>query len=361
MVSIPNPTSALDRVRKEIERNALRARNGIKIVAGVSKPNPGASAKDVVWRAGRCELWHYRNDAVTLAPPVLIIYSLLNRSYILDLAEGNSFIQRLLGSGFDVYMLDWGIPDERDADNTFEDYVDDFIPTAVDRIREISGSDTVNMLGYCFGGLLAVLYAGHHPDAPLRSLTVMTTPTDLQELGPMGDALGASGLDIEDTFNEDGNIAPDVLLAAFRSLTPTADVTAYVNLWQKMWDEDYVAAHQSMSGWGNEHIPFPGGVARQMVTMMTDNALVNDRIVIGGDRVHLSDITIPFLHVTADRDHIIPEKCSAPLVGLVGSAEAEQFRLPAGHVGLVVGKTAHKTTIPKIIDFMRKRSEEVTR
>ena len=95
-----------------------------------------------------------------------------------------------------------------------------------------------------------MLYAAHHPDAPLRSLTVMTTPTDLQEMGPMGDALGASGVEVEDTFNGDGNVAPEVLLQAFRSLTPTADITGYVNLWQQMWNDDYVSAHQAMSGWG---------------------------------------------------------------------------------------------------------------
>ena len=116
--------------------------------------------------------------------------------------------------------------------------------------------------------------------------------------------------------------------ANLRSLTPTADITGYVNLWQQMWNDDYVSAHQAMSGWGNNPSRSPG--RRQAVGGDDeDNALVNDRLVIGGDRVHLSDITLPFLHVTADRDHIIPEKCSAPLVGLVGSPDAEQFRLPA--------------------------------
>ena len=101
------------------------------MVAGVSRPQLGCTPKDTVWTAGRCELWHYRSDNVTLAPPVLIIYSLLNRSFIVDLAPGNSFIEKLLKAGFDVYMLDWGVPDERDSENTFEDYVDDYIPGAV--------------------------------------------------------------------------------------------------------------------------------------------------------------------------------------------------------------------------------------
>jgi polyhydroxyalkanoate synthase subunit PhaC len=103
-----SPVSTLDRVRREIERNALRARNGIRLAAGVARPDLGQTPKDVVWREGRAELWRYRNDAVRVSPPLLIIYSLFNRSYILDLRPGNSFVERLLAAGFDVFLLDWG-------------------------------------------------------------------------------------------------------------------------------------------------------------------------------------------------------------------------------------------------------------
>jgi len=113
----PNPRSVLDRVRREVERNALRARNGIRMVAGISQPGVGQTPKEVVWRAGRSELWRYRSDHVRVSPPLLIVYSLFNRSYILDLRPGNSVVERLLGAGFDVYLLDWGVPDERDSSN----------------------------------------------------------------------------------------------------------------------------------------------------------------------------------------------------------------------------------------------------
>jgi len=79
-----------------------------------------------MWRSGRTELWRYRSDRVSVSPPLLIVYSLFNRSYILDLQPGNSFVEHLLNAGFDVYMLDWGIPDERDARNTLDDYIDDY-------------------------------------------------------------------------------------------------------------------------------------------------------------------------------------------------------------------------------------------
>src|SRR5439155_247324 len=139
--TVPNPQQVLDRVRRDVERNALRARNGIKLVAGVDRPGVGQTPKDVVWERGRCQLWHYRNEDVRYSPPLLIVFSMISRSYILDLTPGNSFIEQLLDAGFDVYMVDWGEPDERDARNRLEDYADDYIPAAVARVLEISGCD----------------------------------------------------------------------------------------------------------------------------------------------------------------------------------------------------------------------------
>jgi polyhydroxyalkanoate synthase len=351
------PMSAIDRVRREVERNALRARNGIRVATGAAKPPLGQSPKDVVWRRGRTELWHYHNDDVSVHPPLLFIYSLFNRSYIVDLRPGNSFIERLLEAGFDVYMLDWGVPDERDAANTVEDYVDEYIPAAINVIRRESGCNELNLVGYCFGGFLTVLHTAHHPGSPLRSLTVLTTPCDLQQLGPLGDVLGRTGLDIDTILDENGNIPPRIILQGFKSLTPTAEATRYVNLLEKLWNDEYVAADQAMGAWATDHVPLPGGIARQLAEWTRTNALINDRLLIGGDHVHLSAIRLPFLHVTANRDHIVPEASSAPLIDLIGSEDKHRLRLDAGHVGLVVGKTAHMGSIPTIIDFLRQRSE----
>lgn len=143
MASEPSPWSALERVRREDERNALRARNGIRSVGGMTQPGVGQTPKDVVWRRGRSELWRYRSDQIRVSPPLLIVYSLFNRSYILDLQPGNSFVEHLLDAGFDVYLLDWGVPDERDAGNTLEDYADHYLPLAVERVRRVSGTGQV--------------------------------------------------------------------------------------------------------------------------------------------------------------------------------------------------------------------------
>lgn len=355
-----DPRSLADRVHRDVERNALRARNGIRLATGTDRSGLGLTPKDVVWRRGRCELWHYRNENVRVSPPLMIVFSLVSRSYILDLTPGNSFVERLLAAGFDVYLLDWGVPDARDAHNRLEDYVDDYIPAAIDRITALSGRDEVNLLGYCFGGDLALLHAAHHPDSPLRSLTVMATPVDFRHLGPIADVLAVGGLDVDDVLDADGNVPPQVMLRGFRALTPTSEVTRYVNLWEKLWNDDYVAAYQAMTRWSTDHVPFPGTVAREVVQMLLrDNGMINDRLTIGGDPVHLGEIRVPFLTVLAGRDHIVPEAAAAPLIDLVGSPDKHELRLDAGHVGLVVGKTAAKTTVPAIIDFLKRRSEVV--
>ena len=360
MPTVPSPQTILDRVRRDVERNALRARNGIKLVSGVDRPGVGLTPKDVVWQRGRSQLWHYHNENVRYGPPLLIVFSLVSRSYILDLRPGASFIEALVEAGFDVYMLDWGEPDERDADNRLEDYVDDYIPGAIDRILDLSGAHEVNLFGYCFGGNLTLLYAAHHPDAPLRSLTVLATPVDFRHMGPLADVFRVGGMTVDSVLGPDGNVPPSVVVQGFRTLTPTAEVTRYVNLWERLWNDEYVASYQAMTGWSDDHVPFPGAAARETAQMLVhDNGMMNDRLTVGGDVVHLSDVTVPFLTVRANRDHIVPPDATAPLIDLVGSADKHELCLDAGHMGLVVGRTAAKTTVPTIIDFIRRRSDPV--
>ncbi|MBV0920449.1 alpha/beta fold hydrolase [Mycobacteroides chelonae] len=349
--------SVTERLQQSTDRAASRALNGFRLATGTTQPNVGATPKDVVWRGGRSQLWHYRNTNVRVSPPLLIVFSLMSRSYILDLSPGNSFIEHLLDAGFDVYLLDWGKPDQRDAPNEFTDYVDDYISASIRRIQQLSGASQVNLLGYCFGGVLTLLHAAHHRRSPLRSLTVMATPVDFSQISSLTN-LFKNGLELESILDRDGNVPSQLIRRGFKSLTPTHEVTRHVNLWEKLWNHEYVAAHQAMTRWSNDHISFPGNLAKETVRMLLhDNAMITDQLLVGGDRVHLADITVPLLTVLAKRDHIVPEPASAPLIDLVGSADKHELRLNAGHIGLVVGKTAAKTSIPTIIGFLRQRSD----
>ena len=348
----------LARVRRDVDRSLLRARNGLKLLSGTGAPTLGASPKDVVWSSGKVELWRYRSDTRTLRPPLFFVHSLVSRSYVFDLNPGNSYVEFMLQRGFDVFLVNWGVPDELEASNDLSTYADELLPQLVREVCRVAGSDTVTMFGYCFGGVLSLLYAAGHPDDPVSALAVMATPIDFHEMGPMTGIVQAGRVDPESMLARTGNVPADVMRNSFRLLQPTGDVTGYVNLWQNLWNDDFVAAHQAMTGWANDHIPFPGAAFIETAKVLgRQNRLTTGVIPIGGRDVALADITMPFLAILGEKDHIVPPASAGGLCELVGSDDREELRLNAGHVGLIVGRTAHKHNLPAMADWLEKHSD----
>ena len=350
------------RVRRDVGRNLSRARNGVKYVTGIDRPKVGTTPKQTVWRRDKAQLWRYDvaegagAAPLTDATPVLIVMSLISRSYILDLYPGASFVAALRDAGLDVYMLDWGIPDERDAANGLEHYVDDLLPAAVDAVLADAGTESLHLIGYCYGGLLSLLLGAAHPDLPVASLITMATPVDPSGMGLFGRMMDR--MDPDDLVDDTGNVPPEVIRNAFRVLKPTADITAYAVLWEKLWDDKQMEAFTLMGQWTRDHIPFPGKAFRETIEVMRGGGLMSGTVQLGDRPVSLSDLTWPLLNIIAGKDHIVPSDAAQPVCSLVGSAEAETLELPAGHVGLVMGRSAATTTLPGIVGWLQDHSQE---
>jgi polyhydroxyalkanoate synthase len=340
-------SALLERVQRDVQRAALRGRNGLRYAAGTSRPKVGRTPKDVVWRRHKAELWHYRNDAVGYRPPVLIVHSLVSRSYVLDLYPGNSAVAFLIGQGLDVYLLDWGVADEAEAGNTLETYIDDYLPEAIAAV----GGD-VTLLGYCFGGVLSLLAAARHPELPIRNLVLMATPVDFTGMQAITALVREGRLDPEELIDSTGNVPPEAVESAFRLLKPTAEYSQYANLWQHLWNDEYLEGYQAMGQWTRDHVPFPGAAFHQTV-----QRLVRENGLMDGSLADLSAIETPVLNVMAERDHIVPLAAAEPLKRLI--AQTEELRLGAGHVGLVAGRAAAKITLPGIAGWIAEHSEAV--
>jgi polyhydroxyalkanoate synthase len=352
------PSDVLQRVERDVQRAVQRGRNGLRYAAGTSRPKVGQTPKDVVWRRHKAELWRYRNDDVRVRPPVVIVHSLVSRSYVLDLYPGNSAIAYLLDQGLDVFLLDWGVADEADAANTLESYVDDGIPAAVAAACEAAGTDEVTLLGYCFGGVLSLLSCARHPELPIRNLVLMATPVDFTGMGAITALVRDGRLDPEEIVEPTGNVPPEAIENAFRLLKPTAEVAQYATLWENLWNDKYMEGYQAMGQWARDHVPFPGAAFRQTVEQLVrGNALMEGTLELSGRRVDLGAIRCPVLNVIAERDHIVPMEAAEPVVELVGSDEASELRLAAGHVGLVAGRAAAKVTLPGIAGWIADHSE----
>jgi polyhydroxyalkanoate synthase len=347
------PPSVKERIARDVDRAIRRGRNGLRYAAGTTRLKVGQTPKDVVWQRDKAELWRYRGAPVAYRQPVVIVHSLISRSYVLDLYPGNSLVQFLQQSGFEVFLLDWGAADAVDAHNTLETYVDEYIPSALASV----GSE-VTLVGYCMGGLLAILSVARHPSLPVRNLVTLATPVDFDALWASTALVREGRLEPDHLLDETGNVPPDAVATGFRMLTPTADLVQYATLWQNLWNDEYVDGYQAMAQWAGDHVPFPGGVMRQLVEQLVrENALVNGSLRLGGADVDLGAIRCPLLNVIAQRDHIVPPPGSQAITRLVSSAE--ELTLNAGHVGLLAGRQANKVTLPQIAAWLQSHSEEL--
>jgi polyhydroxyalkanoate synthase len=356
-----NPADLITRVQRDVERSVLRARNGVRYVRGTHRPQLGVTPKDVVWRRGRAQLWRYRNDDVRYGPPVVIVHSLVSRSYILDLRPGQSLIEYLVNNGLDVFMLDWGVPDERDADNTLETYVDVALPRALAAVRRETGSREVTLAGYCLGGIMAMLYAAGHPDAAVRNLILMATPLDFGAMGPMVAALREGRLGADELLDETGNVPADALYSGFYMLAPTTEIAQKATLLEHLWNDEFVEGYQAMAQWTRDHVPFPGAIFRQVVEQLVrENVLMSGRMRLGRRVVELADARGDVLVAVAERDGVVPAAATEPALELVGDpGRRDVLRLPGGHVTFGAGKAARTHTMPRLTEWITAHSDDI--
>ena len=127
-------------------------------------PQTGMTPKETVWSKNKTKLYRYSaGKAPTHRIPVLFLYALINKAYILDLAPGMSMIEKLVEDGFDVYLLEWGEFEWEDRKLDFADFVYKYIARAVQKVCQYSRSDELSIVGYCMGGTMATMYASLFP------------------------------------------------------------------------------------------------------------------------------------------------------------------------------------------------------
>ena len=355
-----SPTDVLAQVNRDVERSFLRARNGIRYVRGSNRPKPGTTPKDVVWQRDKAQLWRYRGGRVRFAQPLLIVTSLVSRSYILDLLPGGSAVEFLRDRGFDVFLLDWGIPDELDADNGLATYVDEYLPQAVAAVRRETGCAELTMAGYCLGGVLSILFANGHEDAGVRNLVLMATPIDFEQMGPMVAALREGRLDPEDLIDETGNVPADVLYSGFFMLAPTTIVAQKATLLENLWNDEFVRGYQAMAQWTRDQVPFPGAAFREVVELLVRrNALMDGWLRVGGRDIDFARTGATVLNAMAAKDTVVPRAAAGPAGRLVGRPERRhELVLPGGHVTFGAGRSAFRHSLPSLAEWIAAHSDE---
>jgi polyhydroxyalkanoate synthase len=315
-----------------------------------------ATQKDVVWTHRNTTLYRYRSGNRTEAVPLLLVFALINRPEIFDLRPGNSLVEYLLAEGFDVYLLDWGVPDEADADTGLDYYVCDALPWGIREVLRSSGADEVTLAGWCIGGTLCAMYCALHPAGTVRNLMLLTTPIDGRE-SLYGTWL--EHLDI-DGMTESAPVIPGGLIdQANKLMKPvTNHWSSYRRLWQNVLDgAPRRDAFQAMSKWIADNPPIPARAFREWATWVyREGDLVRGDVELRGRTVDLRSIDQNLLVITARQDHIVPVGNTTPILGLVSSSDVTHLDRPGGHIGLIAGSSARAQIWPSIAGWLHERS-----
>lgn len=352
-----NPLDLAAIVPREIERTILRQVKGLDYLTS-DHSDAGQTPRREIYRRGTLRLYHYlpQTDEVYRVP-VLLLMSLVSKSYIFDLAPGQSLVEYLVREGYDVYLIDWGVPRAEDKHLRLEDYVQDFIPDCIARVAADSGEADVSFVAYCIGGMLAAMYAALYPEGPLKNIACFTTPIDFDEMGLFRAWTDPAHFDVDAIVDSLGNVPAEMLLTAFDMLRPASKVSGQVRLWENMWNDDYVTGFRRIDRWSNDQIPMAGECFRQTVKdLMQQNKLVKGELILGGEIVDLSRVTVPVFHAVAQFDHIVPYDSAKALVTSIGSEDKEEAIIKGGHVSLVAGKNAVTRLWPRISQWLAERS-----
>ncbi len=314
------------------------------------KPQVGGTPCDVVHRENKLRLLRYRARPNGLAwkTPILMVPSLINRHYVLDLMPGKSFVQYLVAQGHDVYIIDWGTPGAEDRYLTFDDVCDRYIGRAVRAASKLSQTAGVHLLGYCLGGTLTAIYTAVRPER-VATLMTLAAPIAFHDDGLLSQWTRTPTFDLDALVEATGNVPWQLMQPAFQMLRPTMNLSKTVHMIDRAWDDEFLDGFLALETWANDNVSFPGECYRKYIgELYQKNALICNQFALRGKPVLLSNITCPLLAVTFEHDHIVPKASAQPLVPLVSSPDKEQLHLPGGHVGAVVSRKASTRLWPKL-------------
>ncbi len=284
------------------------------------------------------------------APAILLVPSLINRWYVLDLRPGGSLVAALVNAGFDVWLLDWGVPEAEDRYLDWDAVLRRLGRAARRVLRETAGS-ALTLLGYSMGGTLAAIHAAQHPGS-LAALVTLAAPIDFAEAGMLRRMVDPAWFDAG-AIAEAGNVAPWQVQAGFVALRPTLDAAKLAALPDLAADPEAREAFLAREAWLRDSVPFPGEAYRRYIgELYQGNQLVAGTHRVNGATVALGAIRCPVLAITASRDAICPPAAGAALLRHVGSPDTAVLEVPGGHVGAVVGSRAAKELYPALMRWL---------
>lgn len=315
--------------------------------------------KDTVFRQGRGSVYRFRGTGDRSHLPVLLVPSMINRWYVIDLREGASLASALLRNGdeaapWETFCFDWGIPEDEDRYQTWDDALGR-LDRAVRFVQRETGAPKVAIVGYCMGATMSGIYTALNTDR-VAALVNLAGPFDFSHAGRLGTMVDARWFDPA-AMTAAGNLGANQMQSGFLSLAPTSAISKWIGLADRAHDPKSVEAFAALETWASDNIPFPAAAYVTYIReLYQENRLIRGEHWARGERVDLTRIRCPVLSIVAERDAICPPKAATALNDATSSSVKDVLSVPGGHVGAVVGSRAARELYPRLYAWLKQHT-----
>jgi polyhydroxyalkanoate synthase len=322
-------------VASEAQRRLAAFLDGLTLYRRHAYRRDDAGAPEV-WREGTTRLLDYSQGPQGM--PLLVIPSLINRAYIVDLLPERSFLRYLVGEGFRPYLVDWGAPGDGERNFSLDDYITGRLARALAALRRREAVPPI-AVGYCMGGLLALGLALLRA-SDLCGVALLATPWDFHaERAAQAALIGAMAPQFEPLLGVMGELPVDVIQVLFAALDPSLALRKFLGFAGLDPASDKARQFVALEDWLNDGVALAAPVARETLAgWYGENTTARGQWRLAGKPVRPQDLQIPAIAVIPDQDRIVPPASALALAQAIPTCEV--LRTGTGHIGMMTGAKA---------------------
>ncbi|MDX2141737.1 MAG: alpha/beta fold hydrolase [Rhodospirillaceae bacterium] len=304
-------------------------------------------APAAIWSKGVAALRDHGGDG----PAAVFVPSLINRAYILDLAQDRSILAACAASGVRTFLLDWGEPGTAELKFTIDDYIIGVLIPALEHVKALTGQ-APRLVGYCMGGTVCVAPAVLRPDL-IAGLGLLAAPWDFHAESAASRAMIAATKPVLDAMiAAQGCASVDLLQALFASLDPTLVGRKFRGFAERSPDSDAARRFVELEDWLNDGIPLAADVARQcLFGWYGENQTLNGTWRVGGLAIDPRRIAVPSLALVPSQDRIVPPASAEALAKLIPNCA--RLNVDLGHIGMMAGGSAPQLVYEPLAKWLK--------
>lgn len=292
--------------------------------------------------------------------PVLMVPSLINRNYIMDLLPGHSLLESMKSAGLDVFIIDWGAPDAGMGNCGYDHYVSKWVRRAIRQVKKITGVEKIQLAGQCLGGLMAALYAAH-PELKkdVARLFMLTAPIDLEDSGLLAQWTSLEDFDIEKmTSPFQGTVPAHFFHASFPLLDIKNQLGKYRKLLENFDMPGFKTIWEALDIWGSDNVCFAKKAFIELIKdFYQENRFYRGNFIIDGTPVSVKDIDVPTLSLVARDDHVFNERAARAIheAKCAKNGKLDYHVMPAGHVSVIAAHPVRTESYRIINEFLTRK------